>query len=93
MAELVKGMQYQGTKRKIASWVNEVQSLARAAIVDRHLANYLSHLFAKLELPIQVLKVATKQEVVDSKAFEELEKSNVLMGPQHSIATSFNASS
>ena len=46
-----------------------------------HLVNCLSHLFAGQELPVWEVKVATEQEEVHSKAFEELEISKVFMGP------------
>ena len=46
-----------------------------------HLANYLSHLFARLEQPVLEVKVAAGQEVVHSKAFEELEISKVFIDP------------
>ena len=55
--------------------------MATVAAVRYHLANCLSRLFARLELPTSELKAAVKQEVADSKAIEELEISMAFMGP------------
>ena len=72
-----------GKKRRIASWENAAWNSAMAAVaaVRHHLANCLSRLFARLELPTSELKAAVKQEVADSKAIEELEISMAFMGP------------